>query len=64
MQIALSDKYKNSIVVGNTAAGAEPRLGGIVQRAMAGRLKAISRNVRRMIKHGTGMSGDYGYATD
>ena len=64
VNIALSDKYKNSIVVGNTAAGAEPRLGGIVQRAMEGRIKAISRNVRRMIKHGTGMSGDYGYATD
>ena len=64
VKIVTHNNFKNSITVGNTAAGAEPRLGGIVQRAMAGRLKAIGRNMRRMIKHGTGMSGDYGYATD
>ena len=53
---------KPSITIGNTAAGAEPRLGGIVKRALAGRTKAIATNIRRMIKHGAGKSGDYGYA--
>ena len=54
---------KPFIVIGNTAAGAEPRLGGIVQRALAGRVKAITTNIRRMVKFGPGKSGDYGYAT-
>lgn len=53
---------KPNITIGNTAAGAEPRLGGIVQRALAGRIKAITTNIRRMIRHGAGKSGDYGYA--
>lgn len=55
--------FKNSITIGNTAAGAEPRLGGIVRRALAGRVKAIGTNIRRMVKHGAGKLGDYGYAT-
>lgn len=54
---------KPSITIGNTAAGAEPRLGGIVQRALAGRVKAITTNIRRMVKYGPGKAGDYGYAT-
>ena len=59
---ALGPGPKPSITIGNTAAGAEPRLGDIVKRAMEGRIKAISTNIRRMIKHGAGKSGDYGYA--
>lgn len=51
-----------SIVAGNTAPGAEARLAGIVQRAINTRAKAIAANVARMIKHGPGASGDYGYA--
>lgn len=54
---------KPFIAIGNTAAGAEPRLGGIVQRALAGRVKAITTNIKRMVKFGPGKSGDYGYAT-
>ena len=53
---------KPSVTIGNTAAGADTRLGGTVKRALAGRVKAISTNIRRMIKHGAGKSGDYGYA--
>lgn len=51
-----------SIVAGNTAPGAEARLSGIVERAINARVKAITKNVARMIKHGPGASGDYGYA--
>ncbi len=53
---------KPSVLIGNTAAGAEPRLGGIVQRALAGRVKAMTTNIRRMVKYGPGNAGDYGYA--
>ena len=62
VRMALEPGPKPFIVIANTAAGADPRLGGIVKRALAGRVKAISTNIRRMIKHGAGKSGDYGYA--
>lgn len=53
---------KPFIEAGNTAAGAAPRLQGIVERAVDGRWKAMTKNLRRMIKHGPGKAGDYGYA--
>ncbi len=53
-----------SIVAGNTAPGSASRLAGIVKRAVNARVKAIAANVARMIKHGSGKSGDYGYASE
>lgn len=53
-----------SIVAGNTAPGSATRLAGIVKRAVNVRVKAIASNVARMIKHGSGKSGDYGYASE
>lgn len=52
-----------SIVSGNTAAGAS-QMQGIVDRAVAGRVKAMQTNIARMMKFGKGDSGDFGYAKD
>lgn len=51
-----------SITAGNTAPGSASRLRGIVTRAVNARVTAIGKNVARMIKHGAGKSGDYGYS--
>lgn len=59
---ALQPGPKPSVTFGNTAAGAAPRLGDIVKRALASRVKAMTTNIRRMIKYGPGKAGDYGYA--
>lgn len=53
-----------SLTAGNTAPGSSTRLRSIVNRAVNARVKAIATNVARMIKHGAGKSGDYGYAKD
>jgi len=53
-----------SLVAGNTAPGSASRLRGIVNRAVNARVTAIGKNVARMIKHGAGKSGNYGYAND
>ena len=53
-----------SLIAGNTAPGSSSRLAGIVNRAVNARVKAIAKNVARMIKHGRGASGDYGYAQE
>lgn len=63
VKVSNAGGFKNSITIGNTAAGARPRIGGILQRVVAGRVKAIGKNIRRMMKHGPGKSNDYGYAT-
>lgn len=51
-----------SIIIGNTTKGVRSKTLSAVKRALNNRAISIAKNVERMIKHGPGASGDYGYA--
>ncbi|NBR87388.1 MAG: hypothetical protein EB141_13345 [Verrucomicrobia bacterium] len=53
-----------SLTVANTSAGAASMLHGFLTRALNARRMAIGENLKRMLKHGPGASGDYGYAKE
>ncbi|NDA68664.1 MAG: hypothetical protein EBY09_18865 [Verrucomicrobia bacterium] len=53
-----------SLTAGNTSAGARTNCLGILKRAINARRMAIGENLKRMLKHGPGASGDYGYAKE
>lgn len=53
-----------SLTVGNTTNGVRKKTMSAVSRALHNRVVSIRQNVARMIKHGAGKSGDYGYAKD
>ncbi len=50
-----------SITIGNTSKGARSKTESAVKRALYNRAVKIKINVKRMLKHGSGASGDYGY---
>ena len=52
------------ITIGNTSRGVEKKMASAVKRALHNRAESIKLNVARMIKHGRGASGDYGYASE
>lgn len=55
---------KPGITVSNHSPGVVEKMGETVQLAVNARAMAIEKNIARMVKHGAGKSGDYGYATE
>lgn len=55
---------KPGIIISNQSPGAAEKMGKTVQWAVNARSMAIAKNIARMVKHGQGKSGDYGYATE
>lgn len=55
---------KPSITISNQAPGIVEKMGDTVRWAVNARAMAIEKNLARMMKHGAGKSGDYGYATE